>query len=128
MPEPPDRRPVPACGVRHMYYLYLRQQDLRVRWDGPSQRPPRVASSGNAGQRTTPDIGIEGRLDWADFQPAMVFKIPNAVIEGSIDSINMSMAKINVPEEGTSPAQEPVESNALSLAEPQVPQNATRET
>eukprot|EP00966_Prymnesium_polylepis_P287870 6648967-Prymnesium_polylepis.1 len=64
-------------------------------------------------QRTTPDVGIEGRLNWADFQPAMVFKIPNAVIEGSIDSIcdmtekfgfKMSMAKINVPEEGTSPA------------------------
>ena len=42
--------------------------------------------------------------------------IPNAVIEGSIDLIcdmterfgfKMSMAKINVPEEGTSPAQEP---------------------
>eukprot|EP00966_Prymnesium_polylepis_P108967 2521689-Prymnesium_polylepis.1 len=29
MPEPPDRRPVPACGVRHMYFEYLRQQDLR---------------------------------------------------------------------------------------------------
>jgi hypothetical protein len=67
-------------------------------------------------QRTTPDVGIESRLDWADFQPAMVFKIPNAVIDGSIDSIcditeifgfNMSMAKINAPEEGTSPAEEP---------------------
>eukprot|EP00966_Prymnesium_polylepis_P248156 5738167-Prymnesium_polylepis.1 len=43
----------------------------------------------------------------------MVFKIPNAVIEGSIDSVcdmtekfgfHMSMANINVPEEGTSPA------------------------
>eukprot|EP00966_Prymnesium_polylepis_P066662 1547892-Prymnesium_polylepis.1 len=32
-------------------------------------------------QRTAPDVGIEGRLDWADFQPAMVFKTPNAVIE-----------------------------------------------
>ena len=67
-------------------------------------------------QRTTPDVGIESRLDWADFQPAMVFKIPKAVIDGSIDSIcdmteifgfKMSMAKINVPEEGTSPAEEP---------------------
>eukprot|EP00966_Prymnesium_polylepis_P261168 6032695-Prymnesium_polylepis.2 len=39
------------------------------------------------------------------------------------------MAKINVPNQGTSPAQEPVDQyNALSLAEPQVPQNATRET
>ena len=67
-------------------------------------------------QRTTPDVGIESRLDWADFQPAMVFKLPNAVIEGSIDSVcdmtekfgfNMSIAKINVPNQGTSPAQEP---------------------
>jgi hypothetical protein len=67
-------------------------------------------------QRTTPDVGIERRLDWADFQPAMVFKLPNAVIEGSIDSVcdmtekfgfNMSIAKINVPNQGTSPAQEP---------------------
>ena len=46
----------------------------------------------------------------------MVFKLPNAVIEGSIDSVcdmtekfgfNMSIAKINVPNQGTSPAQEP---------------------
>jgi hypothetical protein len=67
-------------------------------------------------QRTTPDVGIESRLEWADFQPAMVFKVPNALIEGSIDAIcdmtdkfdfDMSMAKINVPEEGTSPAEEP---------------------
>eukprot|EP00966_Prymnesium_polylepis_P097642 2261764-Prymnesium_polylepis.1 len=34
-------------------------------------------------QRTTPDVGIERRWDWADLQPAMVFKLPNAVIEGS---------------------------------------------
>ena len=67
-------------------------------------------------QRTTPDVGIESRLDWADFQPAMVFKCSNAFIEGSIDSIcdmaekfgfDISMAKINVPNQGTSPAQEP---------------------
>eukprot|EP00966_Prymnesium_polylepis_P220585 5102602-Prymnesium_polylepis.1 len=39
------------------------------------------------------------------------------------------MAKINVPEEGTSPAQEPEDQQiALSLAEPHVTQHATRET
>ena len=59
--------------------------------------------------RTALDVDMMPRLDWADSQPAMVFKCPNTVIEQSIDSIcdmvegfgfDMSMAKINVPAEG----------------------------
>ena len=66
--------------------------------------------------RTTRDVGIVTRLDWADSQPAMVFKCRNAFIEKSIDAIcdmvekfgfDMSMAKINVPAEGSPPPQAP---------------------
>ena len=60
--------------------------------------------------RTTLDVAMVPHLDWADHQPAMVFKCSNAFIEQSIDSIcdmveqfgfDMSMAKINAPPEGS---------------------------
>jgi|EP00966_Prymnesium_polylepis_P269252 hypothetical protein len=65
-------------------------------------------------QHTTPDVGIERCLDWADFQPAMVFKLPTAVIDSVCDmtekfGFNMSVANIKMPEQGASPAQEPVD-------------------
>eukprot|EP00966_Prymnesium_polylepis_P001562 36106-Prymnesium_polylepis.1 len=55
---------------------------MRGSWSGTSRRKPSPSSAWTASkivstffepemQRTTPDVGVERRLDWADFQPAM---------------------------------------------------------